>query len=406
MSTVTMLPSGRFRGFARVRGMKDAQVFDHRPDAKLWADKTEGRMRKGTWMPPEREPVAPLPLYTIKDAVEHYVESEQWLQLAQTTRTADKPRHPHLIRELGHIELKALTADDVRAYIAKRRKAKPARINPLTPDATLSNSQLRLEVAALSAVLNCAIEEKRILDNVTRAVKRPKSDRRTGRFTDEQIGKFFTAPAIFDDEKAYAFFIVLFSTGCRPGELSHAEKSWLRPYPPQLVLPRTKNEDPRVIVLGKGLYNMLAQEAAQTPDSCKYIFPTKRRAPATGWTWYNYRTPWDSGAKHAGLTGTDIVAYTARHEVVSKLFESTDLSDGAIAGITGHRSAAALWNYRHLRNELQRPMMGALNSIVTDAINREISGLAPGRRLGIGERLLERDEALKAEFNPPTPPVV
>ena len=71
------------------------------------------------------------------------------------------------------------------------------------------------------------------------------------------------------------------------------------------------------------------------------------------------------GYKDTSLTDTDLARCTAWHEVVSKLYESTDLSDGAIACITGHRPAAALWNYRLLQNELTRPMMGALTSSLT-----------------------------------------
>jgi len=93
MSTVTMLPSGRFRGFARVRQMKDTQVFDREKDAQLWSSKTEERMRKGTWEAPEKvvKVVEAVPGYTVKDAFAHYVESEQWHQLAQSTRTKVDP---------------------------------------------------------------------------------------------------------------------------------------------------------------------------------------------------------------------------------------------------------------------------------------------------------------------------
>ena len=92
--------------------------------------------------------------------------------------------------------------------------------------------------------------------------------------------------------------------------------------------------------------------------------------------------------------------YTARHELYNKLFESTELSDEAIAGISGHRSAAALWHYKHLRDEHQRPVTTALKSLITDAINRELSPSAPFERLQTRELSLDREAKNRKRLTP------
>ncbi len=290
--SVVMLPSGRFRGFARVRDMKDAQTFDHQKDAQTWADKTMGRMRKGTWVKQDRTALEDAPKgLTIADVWPQYLKSEEWLAKADSTRRSEIPKHIPVLAELGDKLLTELTADDVRAYISKRRDVKPVRSKD--PKAKLSGAQIRLEVAALSAMLAWAIETKKIIDNVTLTVKKPVSDRRTQRMSDQVIGKFFSCPAIDSDLKAYTFFMTLFSAGCRPGEISHAEKSWLRDQPPQITLPRTKNEDARTIVLPIPVHRCIRAIVDASPATCKYIFATKKRFEE-GWGPYNYRDAWDT----------------------------------------------------------------------------------------------------------------
>src|ERR1035437_2334008 len=116
--SVIMLPSGRFRAFARVRAMKDAQTFDHLKDAQTWADKAMGRMRKGTWVAPEK--VDKGGGLTIAGVCPDYLKSEEGLAKANSTRRSEIPKHKPILAELGSMLLKELTADDVRAYIAKR----------------------------------------------------------------------------------------------------------------------------------------------------------------------------------------------------------------------------------------------------------------------------------------------
>jgi hypothetical protein len=103
----------------------------------------------------------------------------------------------------------------------------------------------------------------------------------------------------------------------------------------------------------------------------------------------------------SGLTGT--VPHLTRHEGVSRLFERSTLSDGQIAGLTGHRSAQALWGYRHLRNEHQRGIVNALDLEVSHAIDRAATGAHPSEGLRPGELLLPiSDEELAEMARAPT----
>lgn len=392
MSSVVMQKSGRFRGFAQVKADRDAQTFDREKDARLWAEKTEDRMRAGTWVKPLKQAELKVQAKAAEEAEQRtllklqltYIESEEWKQKAETTRRAELSKQKPVLAALGSRLVSELSVDDVREYMAKRRKEPPTRAGK--EGATVKPHTVRLEVAALSALFNHAVLLKWISVNPVRGVKRPRGDRRTARVDDKLIGSIFDHDAVMRDDKAYLFFRILFSSICRPGELATAERSWLRHDFPQIHLPRSKNEDERVIVVPQRLHKDLVKWLGTQPSDCKYIFGTKK-LQTEGWSPYNYAAPWRKVRKDLNLGDLQVVAYSSRHEGVSRLFEQTSLSDGAIAGISGHRSPQALWHYKHLRNEHARPTIEAYDQVVSDAIDRAISGLHPSKPRGPGEFL-------------------
>lgn len=397
MSNVTLLPSGRFRGLARVTkkgvSLKDTQSFDREKDALTWADKTEARMRAGTWVAPAEDGTEPQGL-TVTKAFELYHESEEWFAKAErTTRKVELHKMKPVIAAMGSRRIADLTVTDVEMYMSQRRKVTSKRAK--AKDGKLSNAQIRLEVAALSSMLNWAADSNRghVVKNVAKHVTRPVNARRTERVPEDVMGAILEKPPIFDDMVAYAFFRMLFTTGCRPGEIAYAQRSWLRADPPQISLPTSKNNDARTIVIPQNLYDIV-EDVQQEQAGCPLIFGTKKRFEE-GWGAYNYAVPWAKAltlAVDAGQAPTDfqLVPYHARHEVLSKLFERTMLSDGAIAAIGGQKTQQALWHYRHLRNEHNRSLMERMDEVVTEAIDRAISPSHPSKALAVGEMLTDK----------------
>lgn len=392
MASVVMLPSGRFRGFARHKGAKEAQVFDRREQALRWAEATERRMKAGTWTP--RQPgEGAEEVITLRRAAELYKASDMWERLSERTRRGEPTKQRRPLEVLGDRDVRTITSDDVRSYIAQRREEQPMRA---PKGAKMSEHAVRLEVAALSGILRFCVERLKLLDsNPIRGVKRPKGDRRTRRLTDAEIGKLFDVWNSTEDSRAYVFFRILFASLCRPGELAEARIEWLREDPPQISLPVTKNSDPRSIVLTAPNYKMLRRHLDEQPADCPYLFGTPKRSGA-GWSPYNYRVPWDKAVEECGLVG--VVPHLTRHEGVSRLFERSTLSDGQIAGLTGHRSAQALWNYRHLRNEHQRGIVNALDLEVSHAIDRAATGAHPSEGLKPGQLLMPISDEELAEM--------
>lgn len=387
MASVEMLRSGRFRGHARVKDMREAQLFDKRGEALAWAQAIEKRMRQGNWKAPAKVVQPKAEAVTVAKACQEYIESEEFRALSENTRRTQPSKQKAVIRLLGSKPLAELTPDDVRDFIKKRRAEPPSRAGKAD---TMSAHAVRLEMAALSSVCNYAIERKWLSVNPCRGVRRPKGDRRTRRLTDDEIGGVLNAMIDLEGDdgnaSAYIFFRLLYTTVCRPGELAGARREWLRDDPPQIVLPRTKNEDERAVLLTVNNHRMLKEYLEHQPADCPFLFGTRKRG-GKGWAPYNYRVAWDKALKASNLVGKGIVPYLARHEGVSRLFERTALSDGQIAGISGHRSAQALWHYKHLRNEHQRPIMNALDKMVHQAVDFVISPSAPYDPPAPGEML-------------------
>jgi integrase len=387
MASSSMLPSGRFRGFARVGTQRDTQTFDRKADADKWAEKTEDRMRAGKWVKAQLE-APPEAKRTVRQAFESYRESEEWLEKGAVTRSTERSKQRAIERLLGDKALDELTEDDVSGFIARRRKEAPLRAKDKTR--RMSGDAVRLETLALSAMLNYAKDKKWVAVNVAKHVKKPRGNRRNARLDDEVIGSILEAMMDFErrdepDYRPYTFYKLLFTTVCRPGELAAAKKSWLRHNPAQIVLPTTKNEDPRVILLSDYNYRMLCTYLEDAPADCPYIFGTKK-LKGQGWSPYNYRVPYDIVRAKLGL-GSEVVAYLARHEGVSRLFERTTLSDGQIASISGHRTPQALWHYKHLRVEHQRGVMTALDQMITEAMERTLASSHPSEPMKPGEML-------------------
>lgn len=391
MASTAMLPSGRFRGFARHKDMKEAKVFDNEDRALTWAKGTEKRMKAGDWTKPEKK--AEASVLTLLKAAALYIESDAWAALGERTRRTEPSKQKRPLEVLGDRDVRTISSEDVRQYIKQRGQETPR--NGKT-GSKMSEHAVRLEVAALSGILRYCVEGLKVIDsNPVRGVRRPKGAGRNRRLTDAEIGQLFDVWNTADGGKAYVFFRILFASLCRPGELAGARKAWLRHDPPQISLPVTKNSDPRNVLLTASSYGMLKRHLMEQPADCPYLFGTPKRG-GKGWSPYNYRVPFDKACEACGLEG--VVPHLTRHEGVSRLFERTNLSDGQIAGLTGHRSAQALWNYRHLRNEHQRGIVNALDLEVSHAIDRAATGAHPSVGLKPGDMLLPISDKELAEM--------
>lgn len=138
----------------------------------------------------------------------------------------------------------------------------------------------------------------------------------------------------------------------RPGEASKIETAWcgFNHKTPHIVIPPmgSKNKQSRLVRLPSVIVqNMKAQLERATDAGSPYLFwsvepRTKRFKP------YAYSTMFRLLRKKLNLA-TDIVPHSIRHEIVSRYFAETSLSETAIAKIVGHKDIASLRAYKHFR---------------------------------------------------------
>ena len=114
MPSVELLPSGRFRGVARIKTMREAQVFGRRDDALTWATKVELRMREAKWKPPAKTAAGELRAngVTVAQACEAYLLSEEFHGVAANTNANEPSKQKAIVRLLGSKLLTEPTADD------------------------------------------------------------------------------------------------------------------------------------------------------------------------------------------------------------------------------------------------------------------------------------------------------
>ena len=376
MPSIQLLPSGSFRALARHKGKTETSTFPRREDAKRWAEAVERKMRDGAWERPAASPVA---IRTVARAYEEYISSAYYASLAENTKRAAKHLHKPLLKFFGDKLLRDVSERDVRDYIELRLKTPSKRHK----DKTLSGDAVRLEVAALSGCFKWHLERKNVERNPCLGVSRPKTTRRTGRLSDELVGAILNHPKARGISREGLFFRLLFATAARPGELAAARKSWYRPNPPQIVIPRTKNEDERTILIPDSLADFFDYYVKMDDTGSDFIFSSRSRAKnAEGdynWVPFNYASHWKVIVKDLGVQGL-VVPHMARHEAISRLFERTNLTEGAIAAISGHRSAQALWRYKHFRSEHSRPAVNALHDVYSQASLGKPVDMLPGEQ--------------------------
>ena len=177
-----------------------------------------------------------------------YVTSQSFEAKALTTRRTEQCRIKPVLASLGKYSLAVLEQRPhlIYDYIDARLKVLSKRTQR-----TLSQSSVRLEVAALSSVVQWAQRRKLLLSNFTKSIQRPGQAKRKRRVSSLELGKLEGAIAARDDIGVYEaalFLTLLRRLGCRPGELCRVARADVLLQSKEVVFRDTKykGEDRRV----------------------------------------------------------------------------------------------------------------------------------------------------------------
>jgi integrase len=366
---IKKLPSGSWRVQIRRNDLRVDETFPTEAQARdALAKYTNGKPRGKAEM-------------LLQDACVLYFQSLDYMGKRERTKDTEASRMKRILRALGSYGLKAITPDTVEGYIKGRLVDKP---KP-------SSDAIRLEVAALSAVMKFCRKKALIPTNPCIGISRPAAAVVPKRLKREDEGALISLLSHSNYRFRFAARLCLLirETGARPGEWARASFDDIDFEKGVITFRETKYKGmPRSVPMTVAAERLLA-------DQLEDVFVTnfERFAgadlvfPAVG-NDGELRVMHYTGAlrdmKKKGLLKKRVRAHTGRHEYISTLLESTDLDDSRIMSLVGHHNPSSMEVYKHVRNIRFRPQ---IEEIEPERKSERVKAVASF--LGVPPRLVE-----------------
>lgn len=328
MSVVRQV-GGRYRVQIRRKNLQFDKTFETEAEAK----QMEKRLLAA--------PVLQAEGVTLAALCERYQGSLQFKQKAEHTKATEKTRIKPVLEKLGGYSLGALEKEThlIYDYIDQRGQAKSSKTGR-----PLSNSSVRLEVAALSAVIAFAKNRQLVRENFVANISRPVTKRRKRRVSNLEQGALqrYARSSDFLLATASRFLLLIRHLGCRPGELASLKVADVKLNLRHLTFRDTKNGQDRLAHITSDAQQMLQLQIDDLDANCPYVFATWSKKQNI-WRPYNYAY----GVKKLRskeVIPADYAAHAGRREFISRAIESS-VSFGTIKKQTGHKSTQALEIY-------------------------------------------------------------
>ncbi|MEN5423146.1 tyrosine-type recombinase/integrase [Comamonas aquatica] len=325
---VTLQSSGKYRVQIRRKNVQLDAVFSTEAEAKEAEAKALSRQSRAGSL-------------TLDRLWEMYVGSTQCGDKSEQTRATERSRIKPVLAQLGKYALGELESNTsiIYEYIDARRKVISSRTGK-----RLSNSSVRLEIAALSAVVEFAKRRQIIRANFVTGISRPATAKRKRRVSSREQGQLQICARNSDLRFAQIarFLMVIRHLGCRPGELKSLRVSSVNLERCELTFFDTKNGKDRCVHVTSDAAQLLHLQLNDVQKDCPYVFGSWSSS-GKKWVPYNYA----SGVnllREYGIIDKDYAAHAGRREFISRAIES-NMSYGTIKKQTGHQSTQALEIY-------------------------------------------------------------
>jgi len=314
----------RWQVQVRRKGRTASKTFGQRTDALRWANETEAEADR----------------YGLTDN-KKVLEGLRVSDLLQRFRDTVVPNrrgkaveiiviNAFLRQPLAQIHLSGLTCESFAAYRDERLKV----VKPGTINRELGLIQHIFEVARTDWSIPLAF-------NPVKAIRKPKADRpRERRISSDEWYLLLQAVGASRNPLFWPLIRFAVETGMRRGELLKARWKDVNWSANTLLIPMTKNGEPRTIPLSTEAREILTEFRGDNDRSSnELVFGLSAVAVALGWKRL---------IKRAGIT--DLHFHDLRHEAISRFFER-GLSIPEVALISGHKDPRMLFRYTHLRAE-------------------------------------------------------
>jgi integrase len=184
----------------------------------------------------------------------------------------------------------------------------------------------------------------------------PPDVQRTRYLTKEEADRLSAALRADENQMAAKAIMLLFMTGARRNEVTHAKWAYVDWEQATLLVPRSKNGQARYVQLNSAAIQLLKR--LPRADDSPYIFPSQTNGKPMASLFF----PWDRIRKRAGLD--DVRLHDLRHSFASFLVnDGWDLYD--VQKLLGHSNPRTTQRYAHLSRERLARAAEALTTIVS-----------------------------------------
>lgn len=340
--TATARLPDTFKGPAKARSIN--QTFrgkGAKKDAQLWIDSTESQMKLGTWVDPrlaaKEYGALGWPERLLKEAFDVYREKVTPEKKGASQETAMLLMLAR--QEFASKRIRDVTVSDLMDY----RSARLAEGK--------SNSTVRNNLNTISAVYHWLIHIQSVsIANPVAAIREAKKMPQPGRGRDRRL-RSGEEPAIMlainqidgpDGRQWSILFPLLLETGMRLGEALSIKVGWLRLEYGFIVIPDSKNNEPRHVAISNATFDLLLW-LAEGEDEEGRLFRLVEQTAKNLWR-FNIRPV----AACAGLTIHDL-----RHEALSRM-AARGCNLKILMRQSGHKTVAVLLRYLNPTPQEQR----------------------------------------------------
>lgn len=324
--------SGNWTAEIRIKGQpRTVKTFPTKGEAKLWANETESKLRRGGSITRE----------TLGWLINEFKEGRGLETYAENVLTWWDDR-------LGSCKLSELRKAD---FLEARRALQ--KLPKKKGEGALSPATVNRRMAAVSAVLTYGIEELCLLEtNPAHVSSIEENNERDRLLTDDERTRLMAACKAHDEPALYALVRAAMITGARAGELLALRWSDVDTDHGVVRITkntrrdRTKNTDSRPVpIAGEALEILKARKKVRRIDNDLVFYNQHSGGP------YNYRQHWAAVKKQAGID--DFKFHDLRHQAASEL-AMAGVSLMQIGALLGHRSAQMTKRYAHYSDQAIR----------------------------------------------------
>lgn len=327
--SVIKLPSGKWRVQIRQRLIQVDELYPSEEEARA-AEQAYLERRS----PDSKET-------TLRQLWPRYVESLTFMKKEPKTQSTEQGRIQPVLEKLGNYRFTELEANTM--LVDDYRDARLLTKSPRTKQ-LMSDTSVRLELAALTNLVKFAKKRKIINTNFMSHIERPSPGKRRRRVSVLEQGKLTIYSRNSDPMIAQAarFQMLIRHLGCRPGELNKLHGADISLEKQELLFRKTKNGTDRRIHITSEAATFVHLQLEDVPEDSPYLFSTWSRYKKC-YVPYNYAKGLNT-LKELKVVGEDYISHAGRREFVSRAIEA-GLPLLTIKRQTGHQSTQALEIY-------------------------------------------------------------